>query len=306
MTHTFPVTPCSPTATYQNALRTIKGHAHCGEAVKTHHIVSTHNLFLINERDTYTKHRCYTYMDECICECVDSPTYVRDLNVGNKPWGGDKTKVLDRFQDGTIAGKRVNVPAGGSVMLAQSSRLGAGGHKLNIRKFTASGHLGRMSGQSVFRAKDKFWKPPSYYVSQEEVEAIKRCCDREEKAGVAWLKSGESCTHLKGESVAQIKERLAELPTTITNSKVVAWLSSNSCGPAQYGQQKSISGNGKSGYNHNNDGTGIDYDVNDRHHTGGESRNTEIHAIRAKADTQYPEDSSEYPTARPNYSLGGR
>merc|ERR1712070_47769 len=235
----------------------------------------------INEQDSYTKHRCYTYRNECVCECVDSPTYVNNLDVGDKPWGGDKTLIRNRHQEGTVQGNEANVPKNGRLQLSQSSVLGPGGHGKNFRHWNANRHLGRMVNQAVFHKKDKFWKPPSYYVSQEEVEAIKRCCDQETNSGVAWMKSGESCSHLKGETAAQIKERLAELSPTVTNTQVVDWLSNNGCGPAQYGQRTSLS-NHRSGYNANTDGSGLDYDVNDMHHTvGGQKRASHRAAFHA-------------------------
>jgi len=33
--------------------------------------VTTHNIEVINEHDSYSKHRCYVYDNKCTCECLD-------------------------------------------------------------------------------------------------------------------------------------------------------------------------------------------------------------------------------------------
>merc|ERR1712086_875262 len=201
---------------------------------------------------------------------------------------GDKTKIKNRHQEGTVQGNA------------------AGGPKKSFRHWNNNKHLGRMVGQKVFLAKHRFWKPPSYYVSHEEVLAIKRCCEKEVNKGVEWINHNSkksvaatshkffkdphyaysakaTCAEVKGETAAQIKERLAELAPTITNKHVVDWLSANNCGSATYGTQKN--NQGKKGYNYNTDGSnsaqfrggasthGTNYNVNDMHHTiGGTKR----------------------------------
>merc|ERR1711865_608410 len=168
---------------------------------------------------------------------------------------------------GTVQGNAAGVPKNGKIMLSQSSMLGKGGHKKSFRHWNNNKHLGRMVGQKVFLAKNsvaatshKFFKDPHYAYSAKA-----------------------TCAEVKGETAAQIKERLAELAPTITNKHVVDWLSANNCGPATYGTQKN--NQGKKGYNYNTDGSnsaqfrggasthGTNYNVNDMHHTiGGTKR----------------------------------
>merc|ERR1719157_486693 len=38
---------------------------------KANRIVTTHNIEVINEHDSYRKHRCYKYGNKCVCECLD-------------------------------------------------------------------------------------------------------------------------------------------------------------------------------------------------------------------------------------------
>jgi hypothetical protein len=160
-------------------------------------------LFLINEKDSYTKHRCYTYDDECICECVDAPTYVNRVGLtyeaggSNGPTGNTPTRpqeIRNRHQEGTLqASLNPNVPSLKNKVKTFSA------HK--VRHWNANGQLipinddgsaGRMTGQSVFEKKNRFWKPPNYYVSHEEVDAIKACCGKPNMQNAPWISHNEA------------------------------------------------------------------------------------------------------------------
>merc|ERR1711966_404439 len=71
----FPVHPCKASDAYQNSMRTVKGRPTCGQKIKMHHIKTTHYSRMQNEFDTFTKHRCYMFSNQCVCECVDAPEY---------------------------------------------------------------------------------------------------------------------------------------------------------------------------------------------------------------------------------------
>jgi len=246
-----------------------KGHPHCGKDVKSHHIVATHDLFLINEKDTYTKHRCYTYDDECICECVDAPTYVTKKVVGlTGKATSNKATILEgaRHQEGTIQGNAIGIDLRNHVKKVRGQYVRHWNGQGVLMPLHPKDHemekYGQMAHQNVFMAKDRFWKPPSYYVSQEEVDAVKKCCTK--FTSLAWINIERKCDTVATATTAQIKEWLAEMSPTVTNVRVQAWLTANSCEAPKYGtySQKSFPAIG--GYDAI--ANGPDYNVNDQHH----------------------------------------
>jgi hypothetical protein len=158
---------------------------------------------LINEKDSYTKHRCYTYDDECICECVDAPTYVNRVGLtyeaggSNGPTGNTPTapqEIRNRHQEGNLQASLAGLDLKRSTLTGLDHVKAFSAHK--VRRWNANGQLiplnddganGRMTGQSVFQKKDRFWKPPNYYVSHEEVEAIKTCCEKPNMQNAPWI-----------------------------------------------------------------------------------------------------------------------
>jgi len=48
---------------------------------KANRIVATHNIEVINEHDSFRKHRCYRYKNKCICECLD---FAENFQEGTK------------------------------------------------------------------------------------------------------------------------------------------------------------------------------------------------------------------------------
>jgi len=231
-THHYPVTPCKSTDSYRNAMRTLKGRPTCGQKVKTHHIVSTHDLFLINEKDTFTKHRCYTYNNNCVCECVDAPEFEDSTTTHGDHRTAPITQTYsDRYQQGTIQGSAAGLA--GSRTKEWANKNGGTNHKTRewVNGVITHGinSLGRMSGQKVFRATNKFWKPPQYYVSENEIKAVKKCCEKEIMLDQTFTHPAHNCRDFRAETPAQIKARLLSLSPTLTNTQLLSWLSVNGC-----------------------------------------------------------------------------
>jgi len=275
--YTYPVTPCGANDAYAKATKNeymYNGHAlgssgqvaevsanggrgdpRCGMTTKSHHIEATHNLFQINEYDTYTKHRCYTYDNTCICECVDAPEF---SDYTTREDGPGKDKFTNRFQEGTVQGAAKITPN----MVEKHSNL-------KIRKWTADAHLGQMEHQMVFKRSDRFWKPPSYYVPHEEVLAVKKCCEKEIMLDVDFINPAKKCSDFRSLSDDVIKTHLQAMSPTLTNDQLVNWLDNNGCDAAVYGTQNDPQ-TGKSGYDYIQNGP--NYDVNDMHHAGAANR----------------------------------
>merc|ERR1712153_238643 len=64
---------------------------------KANRIVTTHNIEVINEHDSYRKHRCYKYGKKCVCECLDfSDNFQATGNYWNAPGSIiDHTEVIE-------------------------------------------------------------------------------------------------------------------------------------------------------------------------------------------------------------------
>jgi hypothetical protein len=218
-------------------------------------------LQLINEYDTYTKHRCYTYDSTCICECVDAPEFT-DYNQhqdANDLATTVRKNFTNRFQEGTVQGKDV-VTAG---LVKRYSD-----HK--ERRWNQFGHLGQMEHQKIFFAKDRFWKPPSYYVPHEEILALKACCEQEVLLDVDFISPAGTCEEYRLLPPAVIKKHLMAMSPTLTNAALTNWLANAGCNDkVVYGTQ--TDGNtGDQGYDYSQNGP--DYDVNDMHHASQSQR----------------------------------
>merc|ERR1712063_22570 len=146
-------------------------------------VVATHNIEVINNHDSYSKHRCYVYNGNCVCECLD---------------------FADFFQDGT--------------------------------KQRGDGHKGAVAGSQIqtvasLTAAGKFWKAPSYYISQNEVTAIKNCCAQEVAINPAFILPAHKCSEVATATDAQIMASLTNLAAggSITNAKIIQWLHEQGC-----------------------------------------------------------------------------
>jgi hypothetical protein len=94
-------------------------------------IVSTHNVELVNEEDSFRKHRCYTYIDHCVCECLEN---------------------TDFYLDGTVQGNAANLPkdiAGVSALNEASGIFGT---------YEPATHRGAIDGNDVFVHKDSYFE----------------------------------------------------------------------------------------------------------------------------------------------------
>merc|ERR1712070_209902 len=171
-----------------------------------HHIKTTHYSRMQNEFDTFTKHRCYMFSNQCVCECVDAPEYADHTGAR-----------INRHQDGTIQGNKAGIPKGHKIVWSE--------HK---DRFFEHGHLGRITGQSVFKAKDKFWKPPAYFISKAEIEGIKKCCSKTDIIHTA-DPTFPNCAEVRGADDVMIKMHLAEITPTITNIQIKKWLGDHGC-----------------------------------------------------------------------------
>merc|ERR1712070_824357 len=153
---------------------------------KANRVVTTHNIEIINEHDSYNQHRCYVYEGQCTCECLDN---------------------ADFFQDGTKQGK-------------------AAGN---------SGHRGAVSTGidtvTSLKSSGKFWKAPSYFISADEVTAIRQCCAEEFAVNPEFILPAHSCAEVQTATDAQILASLTDLEDggAITNTKIISWLHEQGC-----------------------------------------------------------------------------
>jgi len=142
-------------------------------------LVTTHNLEVINEHDSYAKHRCYKYgtdeAPQCTCECIDDEAF---------------------FMDTT--------------------------------------HKGKNADQSIqtiatLKAAGKFWKAPNYWISHNEVQAVKKCCAEEVAINPEFILPAHSCADVLAATDEVIKTRIEELEPTTSNTKIINWLKAQGC-----------------------------------------------------------------------------
>merc|ERR1712070_547395 len=101
---------------------------------------------------------------------------------------------------------------------------------------TAQGgkNRGAMNGQYIqtkatLKAAGKFWTAPAYWVSKEEVAAIKSCCKEEVGVNPDFILPATSCKEVVKASDSVIRKRVQELENTMTNTKIRNWLESQGC-----------------------------------------------------------------------------
>lgn len=101
---------------------------------------------VINTKDSHKKHRCYSYLDTCVCECIDDVDFEY---VGGNPYP-TTTTTDSRYQEGTVQGNTAGIPQdAASALNAFGALFGA---------YTDDGHKGTMADQAVFAEHESDYK----------------------------------------------------------------------------------------------------------------------------------------------------
>jgi len=174
-----------------------------------HRIVSTHNVYLVNEHDSFSKHRCYRYDDKCVCECLNDDQF---------------------YQDGTLQGKSAGIKGiheGGNDPKAVTW---SGKPRMELRQ----GHRGNLVGNveqtiTSLKAEDSFWKAPQYYVTDKEIDAARKCCAETAPSSAKFLIGTHDCASVQVAKNWQIKDAIEAAEPTITNTEVKRWLHKKGC-----------------------------------------------------------------------------
>jgi len=183
-------------------------------------IVSTHNVEVINEQDSFRKHRCYTYKTHCVCECLDNVDFYQDGTVQGNPaglWG-----ILDDNAN----------PRGG---VAESDRIGWKGG-VGTRKEEEQGHRGENVQQleeSIMQMETAGtrWKSPHYYVGDKEVLALKKCCAKELAMDVArWIAPISTCSEIQSLSPKEMRTIVeGDVESHYSNTQIINFLHKWGC-----------------------------------------------------------------------------
>jgi len=212
-------------------------HHHCKWAgLSTHRIVATHNTELVNEHDSFGKHRCYSYKGQCMCECLDDSLFYQDGTVQGKASGlagsdlGGNVGSIENFQGLTIHGNE--------------DHQDEDGQKMHFNE-DLHGHRGAIAGQFVqtkatLKKNNKFWKAPNYFIADSQITALRACCQQEEALDEKFILPSKDCNDFKDATNAQIKANVEAVETLISNTDVVNWLVDQGCYPDHVGR-KSVS-----------------------------------------------------------------
>jgi len=186
-------------------------------------IVSTHNVELVNEEDSFRKHRCYTYKGHCVCECLDNNDFYQDGTVQGKPaglWG-----LMD--EDGNQRGG-----------VAESDRIGWG--NAGTRKEEEQGHREAPTQQleesiTQMNAAGTRWKSPHYYLHDNEILALKECCAKELTRDFArWVAPVSSCSELQTMPAKDVRALVdADVENHLSNTQIVNFLHQWGCWDGQ-------------------------------------------------------------------------
>jgi hypothetical protein len=174
---------------------------------KTKRLVATHNVELINEQDTYRKHRCYHFNGTCMCECLE------------------KTTSFPKFQDGTVQGKANGLQGeadGGTDPFSDLLEL-------------QQGHRGAMHDQELHDKQAKMksgnvWANPNKVPFKAEAEAIKTCCSTLATSTLAIPFWGHTCADVQAFSDAELRGYIQSFGSFNTLQGVlVQWLQAHDC-----------------------------------------------------------------------------
>jgi hypothetical protein len=176
------------------------------KGLQTKRVVATHNLQLINERDSYKKHRCYNFKGKCMCECLEDDA------------------LFPKFQDGTVAGKNAGLlgeAEGGTDPFSDLLEL-------------QQGHRGGMAGQSIQTKASMikagtYWKAPNYRANGAELRAVKACCDTLIQSTLAPPHQDFTCADVKTASDEQLQAGIDQLGAQTSNQVLVNWLKIHKC-----------------------------------------------------------------------------
>jgi len=74
-------------------------HSECNfKGRKTKRIVTTHDVELMNEHDSFRKHRCYSYKGKCMCECIENSDYFMDGTIQGNAVGNTEHRDVSEGQ----------------------------------------------------------------------------------------------------------------------------------------------------------------------------------------------------------------
>jgi hypothetical protein len=176
-----------------------------------HRLVSTHNVYLINEHDSFSKHRCYRFDEKCVCECLDDDQF---------------------YQDGTLQGKHAGIRGVASPGGPNDPKkvTWSGKPQLEYRQ----GHRGALEGNSVqsiasLKEEDSFWKAPNYYVTNAEIEGLKKCCFDTNPASTDAIFHTHDCGSIIKMPDWKLKQEIEAAEPTFSNTDIIRWLIKKGC-----------------------------------------------------------------------------